>query len=354
MNLITRYLIKRLAVASCYALFAILALYSFIDLISETSVVGQNQYTLWVATQYILMQMPARAYQLMPLATLIGGLVALNQLANNSELAVIKTSGLSTGNIIGIIIKFSAIFAIATVLLGEWLAPELSRRGDEMKANARAGHIAAAHNGIWIKQPGSMINVASMLPDNTLVGIKIWHYNDQFQLTEAISAEKATVASGKWQLHNTHSTTLANNRAQPQQQAEREWQTFAQRITRQTRANELHRAHPIHPLSQRKPPANPSLRCGMVEQTYLPHRHRGDGIGCPCLYPQFGAAQQHGLKTVWRHLPWAAVLFHRATIWLHHPALWRARHAFRHPAHRRLWLLGNVSDSQTRAAIGIQ
>ena len=225
MNLITRYLIKRLAVASCYALFAILALYSFIDLISETSVVGQNQYTLWVATQYILMQMPARAYQLMPLATLIGGLVALNQLANNSELAVIKTSGLSTGNIIGIIIKFSAIFAIATALLGEWLAPELSRRGDEMKANARAGHIAAAHNGIWIKQPGSMINVASMLPDNTLVGIKIWHYNDQFQLTEAISAEKATVASDKWQLHNAHSTTLANNRAQPQQQAEREWQT---------------------------------------------------------------------------------------------------------------------------------
>ena len=36
-----------------------------------------------------------------------------------------------------------------------------------------------------------MINVASMLPDNTLVGIKIWHYNDQFQLTEAISAEKS-------------------------------------------------------------------------------------------------------------------------------------------------------------------
>ena len=135
---------------------------------------------------------------------------------NNSELAVIKTSGLSTGNIIGIIIKFSAIFAIATILLGEWLAPELSRRGDEMKANARAGQIAAAHNGIWIKQPGSMINVASMLPDNTLVGIKIWHYNDQFQLTEAISAEKATVAGDKWQLHNAHSTTLANNRAQPQ------------------------------------------------------------------------------------------------------------------------------------------
>jgi len=64
-----------------------------------------------------------------------------------------------------------------------------------------------------------------MLPDNTLVGIKIWHYNDQFQLTEAISAEKATVANGAWQLHNAHSTTLADNRAQPQQQAEREWQT---------------------------------------------------------------------------------------------------------------------------------
>ncbi|ULJ62921.1 LPS export ABC transporter permease LptG [Wielerella bovis] len=223
MKLLTRYLIKRLAVMSGYALLSILALYSFIDLLSEIGNIGEGTYTGMTAFQYIVMQMPARAYQLMPLATLIGGLLALSQLSSNSELAVIKTSGLSTRDIIVIILKFSAIFAVLTILLGEFLAPQFSRRADEIKATAKSGQIAAARDGVWIKQPESMVNVASMLPDNTLVGVKIWQYDSNFELTEAISAEKATVQNGKWLLHNAHSSTLHADNVTVAQMPQREW-----------------------------------------------------------------------------------------------------------------------------------
>ena len=64
MKLLTKYLIKRLTVMSCYALLAVLALYSFIDLLSEIGNVGKGNYTGWTAFKYIIMQMPARAYQL--------------------------------------------------------------------------------------------------------------------------------------------------------------------------------------------------------------------------------------------------------------------------------------------------
>lgn len=210
---------------SGYALLSVLALYSFIDLLSEIGNIGDGNYTGMTAFQYIVMQMPSRAYQLMPLATLIGGLIALSQLSSNSELAVIKTSGLSTRDIIVIILKFSTIFAILTALLGEWLAPELSRRADMLKATAKSGQVAAATDGVWIKQPESMINVASMLPDNTLVGIKIWRYNANFELTEAVSAEKATVQNGQWLLHNAHSSTISAERVDVAQQPQREWQS---------------------------------------------------------------------------------------------------------------------------------
>ena len=223
MKLISKYLIKRLTVMSCYALFAILALYSFLDLLTEG--VGTGNYTWGLAMQYILMQTPARAYQLMPLATLIGGLIALNQLSSNSEWAVIKTSGLSTANIIGIILKFSVIFAMATVLLGEWIAPEMGRRADMMKSAAKSGQKMAVRDGVWIKQPNSMINVMSMLPDNTLVGVKIWRYDDDFTLAEAIAAEKATVQNGKWTLQNTKSSILSENKIQVFRQPERIWQS---------------------------------------------------------------------------------------------------------------------------------
>lgn len=223
MQLLTRYLITRLTTMSLYALLSVLALYSFIDFLSEVGNIGEGSYTLWTAILYMLMQMPARAYQLMPLATLIGGLVALSQLSANSELAVIKTSGLSTRQIIGIIGKFSAIFAVLTILLGEFFAPQFSRQADVLKTSAKTGQMTT--NGLWIKQPNSMVNVASMLPDNTLIGIKIWQYNEQFKLTAALSAEKAQVLDNKWILHNVRSSELSDNRVQTRQEPQREWAT---------------------------------------------------------------------------------------------------------------------------------
>ncbi|SSY70336.1 LPS export ABC transporter permease LptG [Alysiella crassa] len=225
MKLITKYLITRLATMSGYALLSILALYSFIDLLAEVGNIGEGSYTGWTAFQYIIMQMPARAYQLMPLATLIGGLLALSQLSSNSELAVIKTSGLSTANIIGIILKFSAIFAVLTILLGELLAPELSRRADTLKASAKSGSLTASATGVWLKQADSMVNIAAMLPDNTLTGIKIWRYNPDFQLTEIIAAESAQVSDNKWILHNTRSSQIGEKQVHTQHAAQMDWQT---------------------------------------------------------------------------------------------------------------------------------
>lgn len=223
MQLLTRYLITRLTTMSLYALLSVLALYSFIDFLSEVGNIGEGNYTIWTATKYMLMQMPARAYQLMPLATLIGGLIALSQLSSNSELAVIKTSGLSMRQLIGIIGKFSMIFALLTILLGELLAPQLSRQADALKTSAKTGQIT--RNGLWVKQKHNIVNIASMLPDNTLVGIKIWQYNDQFKLTAALSAEKAQVANNQWILYNVKSSEFNDNRIDTHHQSQREWQT---------------------------------------------------------------------------------------------------------------------------------
>ncbi len=193
MKLLARYLIRRLSVSTLLALFALLALYSFLDLINEVGSIGTNNYTGATAFFYVLMKTPAHAYQLMPLAVLIGGLFAFSQLAGSSEMAVIKTSGMSSGQIIRIALGFSLIFATATACLGEWLAPELSRRADTMKNNAKTGRISSAANGLWIKQSDSMVYVAEMLPDHSLQGIKIWRYGSDFKLTEAVAAQSAVV-----------------------------------------------------------------------------------------------------------------------------------------------------------------
>lgn len=224
MKLLTRYLIRQLTVMTVYALLALLALYSFFDIISEIGDVGEGSYTGAKMMQYVAMQMPAHAYELMPLAVLIGGLIALSQLASGSELTVMKTSGVSTKKLIVTLLQFGFIFAVATALLGEWLAPTLSQRAENLKATALSGRISAGSQGLWLKEQDSIINVREMLPDHTLLGVKVWQHNNQFRLAEAIAAESAKLnADNSWQLQNVRRSIFENDAVRVENQATQTW-----------------------------------------------------------------------------------------------------------------------------------
>ncbi|HFC8517280.1 LPS export ABC transporter permease LptG [Neisseria weaveri] len=224
MKLINRYLISRLSVMTLYALVSLLALYSFFDIISEVGDIGEGSYNGWKVMLYVAMQMPSRAYELMPLAVLIGGLLALNQLAAGSEITVMKASGMSTGRLIAVLLQFGLIFAVATAVLGEWLAPGLSRQAENMKATAVSGKISTGKQGLWFKENNNVINVREMLPDHTLTGIKVWRHNEQFRLAEAVEAESAALSDqGYWLLKNVRRSVLHGDKVQTETLAEQRW-----------------------------------------------------------------------------------------------------------------------------------
>ena len=230
MKLIHRYVIKRLAIMSVYSLLALLALYSFFDFVGEIGDLGKGSYNGAKMAQYIVLQIPAHAYELMPLAVLIGGLIALNQLASGSELTVIKTSGMSTRSIIGMLLQFGLLFALLTSLLGEWGAPTASQSAANLKAQAINGKISTGSTGLWIKETNNIINVQEMLPDQTLRNIKVWRHNDQFHLIETLQAESAVVGNNNlWQLKNVRRSVLEEARVRTQHTAAESWQAGIQR-----------------------------------------------------------------------------------------------------------------------------
>ena len=225
MKLIARYLIKQLSVFSLYALLALLALYSFFDIISEIGDLGEGSYNGMKMMQYVTLQMPAHAYELMPLAVLIGGLIALSQLAANSEMTVIKASGMSIQKIITILLCFGGLFALFTALLGEWAAPAASRYAENMKTTATSGKISTGAEGLWIKEQNNIINVREMLPDQTLVGIKVFRHDKDFKLIESWYAESAQIrADGSWQLNNIAKSLLGNEQVHTQHATNETWQ----------------------------------------------------------------------------------------------------------------------------------
>ena len=103
MKVLTRYLASQIYVATGGVLVAFLGLFGFFDLLNELDSVGKDGYQMHHALVYVLLLVPGRVYELLPIAVLIGSLYALTTLARNSEITVMRASGLSTARALGVL-----------------------------------------------------------------------------------------------------------------------------------------------------------------------------------------------------------------------------------------------------------
>ncbi|HJV06499.1 MAG TPA: LPS export ABC transporter permease LptG [Chromobacteriaceae bacterium] len=229
MKLLYRYIISALSQTTLFTLAALLGLYAFFDIIREVPDLGHGNYDLGKMAGYIALLLPGHAYELMPLAVLIGGMVAMTQLAISSEYTVIRTSGITLGQIAGILLRFGLGFAVLTVVLGEFAAPYAEQQAERLKLSATRSMVAQEfRSGIWVKDNRNFINVREMLPDTTLLGVRIYTYDENFRLMQTRFAERGSFskANHAWELVNIKETNLMTDHTTSRQLAKVEWKSI--------------------------------------------------------------------------------------------------------------------------------
>ena len=77
----------------------LVALFSFLELVSQLSDVGKGYYTLKDAFIFVGLTLPRRVLDLMPICTLLGSIVALGLLADHRELLAMQVGGFSVRRI---------------------------------------------------------------------------------------------------------------------------------------------------------------------------------------------------------------------------------------------------------------
>ena len=216
---IGRYLAREIATAVVFVLVAFLALFAFFDFINELDDVGRAGYSLAAAALYVLLTLPSRTYEVMPIATLIGSVYALAQLASHSEFTAMRASGLSRTRALGELIRLGAWIAIFTALIGEVLAPPAERLAQELRLSSLGSAVGGQlRSGLWIRdslrdstgevQRIRFVNVGELMPDATLRRVRIMEFDQQMRLSEVVKAERGVFSEpGVWQLTGV-STTL--------------------------------------------------------------------------------------------------------------------------------------------------
>jgi lipopolysaccharide export system permease protein len=224
MNTLPRYLRRQIGLATLFVLFGLLAIFTFFELVGELENVGLNGYTLQAAFASVLLSLPSRTYELMPIGALIGTIYALSQLAANSEFTIMRVSGMSTRRLAVWVLRTGLIMVVATYLLGEFVAPQAERLAQKVKLQAANRTVAEFRSGVWARdvvkgEDGSVerlrfVNVREMRADAAATQWRIFEFDNQFRLRSMLLAERgayeAPVGSGTsaWRLTNVIETRL--------------------------------------------------------------------------------------------------------------------------------------------------
>jgi lipopolysaccharide export system permease protein len=205
-----RYLAREIYGAVGFVMLGFLALFAFFDLIAELRDLGVGNYQLRQIFAVVGLWIPAHAYELFPVAVLIGTLYVLAHLSSNSEYTVMRAAGLSPGRAGAVLVKVGLAFVVATFAIGEWIAPFSEAAAQKLRMEAIESRIGSnLESGLWFKDERSFINVREAREAEVLGGVRIYEFDASYRLRQVTEAARGEYAgAGKWRLLKVQQTTF--------------------------------------------------------------------------------------------------------------------------------------------------
>jgi lipopolysaccharide export system permease protein len=223
---LARYLAREIFAAVGLVLLGFLGLFLFFDLIAELRDLGKGEYQLRQIFTFVLLSAPTRAYELVPVAVLIGTLYVLSHLASNSEFTVMRGAGLSPGQASWMLCKTGIVFALAT-FVGEWIAPAAEATAQQVRLRALIKVIGQdLRSGLWFKDERSFINVSEARDAQRLLGVRIYEFDEAYRLNSITSAARGDYrAQGVWRLSDVVQTRFTPEGPRTTRQPEWDWRS---------------------------------------------------------------------------------------------------------------------------------
>jgi lipopolysaccharide export system permease protein len=222
-----RYIAREILATSFLVLLALLALFFFFDLIRELDDLGKGNYRLTAMLAYVGLMLPTHAYVLLPAAGLMGTLFALARMSEQSEITVLRASGLSLMRLALHVAGAGVVLAFATVLMGELVAPHTEEAAKGLRLKATRAIVAREfRSGFWVKDDRSFVNIQDVTSDAELqlLNLRIYEFDRNYRLASISRAEKGTYAGpGEWLLSNVELTRFEGDRAVLQRVPELKW-----------------------------------------------------------------------------------------------------------------------------------
>lgn len=223
---IDRYIMTQFIAGIIPVLLLLLALFSFMALAEELEDVGKGNFTLADALMVVLLTSPKRIVELLPVTTLLGGLIGLGAMANHCELIAIRTIGISKqriGQTVAVLAVFLGIFITA---LQFFVVPEFEHEAAILRAQASQNLEIGEGNSraIWTRNDTHIIRINRVRSDRTLANIEIYTTDKQGRLSQLIQASSALfIGQENWLLTNVLESKFQDGQVFETRQDNMQW-----------------------------------------------------------------------------------------------------------------------------------
>ena len=153
LKVLSRYVKLNALLAIIAAIIGLWALQLLFSYLSELDSLNDS-YTMSEALKYIFYRSPYFLEDFIPTGALLGAVVGLGLLANNSELVVMRAAGVSVYRIVGWVLQPALLFVILALVINQFILPTSNQLANAIDSdNDDNSSLVTTVRGYWTMQP---------------------------------------------------------------------------------------------------------------------------------------------------------------------------------------------------------
>ncbi len=202
MKIIPRYILRHFFPVFGLALFAIVGLYLIIDFFEKVD----NLLEKHVPTQdiffYFILKIPYILTQGIPMASLLGSLLALGILKRNRELIALETAGIKATSYVRPILFTALALSLVHFLVDENLARAMNQKAQQIWQRDvlnQTASLSLSHENFWYHGQNVIYQIRLYNKgETTLERATLFYLDPQFKLTERLDAKRIRWKDHRW------------------------------------------------------------------------------------------------------------------------------------------------------------
>lgn len=212
MKVLGNYILRTVLAYTGMVTLVLSALGALFLFIGQQDDIGVGSYTASQAMLFVALNLPGYLVQLLPVAALIGALLGLGNLARDSELVVMRASGITTAQFCRWLGVAGIVLALAMLLVGEFVAPPLGKYARQMRVFNKYNEFSfAGSGGAWVRDGDTIISVEQQSSRTRFGGVQVFQFAPGRKLLSVGRAETAKVGDdNRWQLRNLDETRFSD------------------------------------------------------------------------------------------------------------------------------------------------